>query len=223
MLALADLGGMRRYGVRRVTRWRCGVAVAVVACAACTGEAKRGASPTGKPTAKATATASPSARSSGSANRPRSQPPMPGCVLGWVEPKRNTPLRSLPLTVLRESQGFKAAFSVLDMRYFKGPDDTNLAPEGNPTEVERWYAKVVYTKDKRFKLRMLVRRSSVGASVVAIAPFATSGFTGSDWRGIEGEGDPRTYPGLPGQWSGTAYDYVAAGELPPQVVGCLAG
>jgi hypothetical protein len=215
--------------VLRVTGWRCGVALALVACAACSGEpnrdasASRSATPKGTGTSTAKANPTPSTRPTGAAGGRRSQPPMPGCLKGWVEPKRSTALRSLPLSLLRETQGFDAPFSVVDMRYFKGPDDTDLTPESSATEVERWYGKVIYTKDKRFKIRFLVRRSSVGAGVVAVAPFATRGFAEGDWRGFEGEGEgERTYPGLPGRWTGAAYDYVARHQLPPEVRGCLA-
>ena len=176
----------------------------LVASAACGGESKSGAT-------RATTSAAPkgSARTTGQ------------CVNGWVEPARKTPLRSVPLQLLSQSQGFDGLYSVVDMRYFKGHDDTNLAPESSDTEVERWYAKVVYTKDRSFRLRFIARRSSVGAGIVAIAPFTSKGYAEGDWRGFDADGDPKTYPGLPGRWPGAPYDYVASGELPPEVVGCL--
>lgn len=152
----------------------------------------------------------------------RAQPPTRGCVKGWIEPKRKTDLRSVPLRLLRESQGFDGEFTVVEMRYFRGPDDTNLAPDGTRTDVERWYGKVIYTKDKTFRLRFLVRRSAVGAGLVAIAPFGSRGFAADNWRGFEGDGTVSTFPGLPGRWPGRPVDYVATGELPPQVAGCLA-
>jgi hypothetical protein len=217
----------RRLGLRPSSvRWAV-LLVMLAATAACDAGAKQagaGRSPAAAPTktagtaAKGSAPASPKA----SPAKRRAQPPTPDCVNGWVEPARNTALRSLPLALLREAQAMDGLFSIVDMRYFKGPDDTNLAPDGGPTEVERWYAKVVHTKDLTFRIRFIARRSSVGAGIVAIAPFTSKGFVTGDWRGFADEGDPKTYPGLPGRWPAAPYDYVASGELPPQVVGCLA-
>jgi hypothetical protein len=207
---------------------RLGLCVALVAaiagCDAGVDEPPTGRSAAATPkrsaagTAKGTASATQMARSTKRA----SQSPTPGCVSGWVEPKRNTALRSLPLALLREAQHMDGLFSIVDMRYFKGPDDTNLAPDSQPTQVERWYARVVHTKDRTFRIRLIARRSSVGAGIVAIAPYDSKGFVAGDWRGLEGEGDPKIYPGLPGRWPAAPYDYVASGELPAEVVGCLA-
>ena len=63
--------------------------------------------------------------------------------------------------------------------------------------------------------------------MAAVAPYDSQGFTSPDWTGFVGEGQPQTYLGLPGQWPGTAYDFVSGGRysgqpgLPDQVVGCL--
>jgi hypothetical protein len=217
----------RRLDVRPSSvRWAVCVVV-LAATAACDAGAKQpgaGHHSAGLPTRSAgtPAKASASPTPKGSTTKRRAQPPAPDCIKGWVEPARDTALRSLPLALLREAQGLDGLFSIVDMRYFKGPDDTNLAPDGGPSDVERWYAKVVHTRDRSFRLRFLARRSSVGAGIVAIAPFNSRGFAAGDWRGFDGEGGPKIYPGLPGRWPAAPYDYVASGELPPQVVGCLA-
>jgi hypothetical protein len=191
--------------VRRAMLIGCGCLALLVASVACGNEPKSGAARTTAPAPR------------------ESTRPAPACVNGWVEPARKTELRSVPLQLLSQSQGFDGLYSVVDMRYFKGPDDTNVAADSSHSEVERWYAKVVFTKDRSFRLRFIARRSSVGAAIVAVAPFASKGFAEGDWRGFDGQDDPKTYPGLPGRWPGSPYDYVASGELPAEVVGCLGG
>ena len=118
-------------------------------------------------------------------------------------------------------QGLNGTLKIVELRYFLGPDDANLSAESRQKGlVERWYGKVTLGE---FRVRFLYVRREVGAGVVAIAPYGTKGFAGKDWMGFDGEGGARTYPGVPGKWPGTPYDYRAAGELPPEVAGCLAG
>lgn len=152
---------------------------------------------------------------------PRAGKKSPSCVNGWTEPRPGTALRTKPLDLLRKSQGLDKEFHVVDMRYFTGPDDANKAPGSKEKSVERWYAQVVYTGKPDFLIRFLVVRRSVGEGIVAIADYGTSGFRSPDWYGFDGEGGKNEYPGLPGKWPGMPYDYVDAGELPPQVRGCL--
>jgi hypothetical protein len=153
----------------------------------------------------------------------RAQKPTPSCVNGWKEPAPGTALRTFPLDLLRQSQGLDKEFHVVDLRYFTGPDDANLAADSKQkTPVERWYGQVVYTGKPDFLIRFLVVRRKVGEGIAAIADYSTAGFASPDWYGFDGEGGKSTYPGLPGKWPGQPYDYVQAGELPPQVRGCLA-
>ena len=147
--------------------------------------------------------------------------PTPSCVNGWKEPAPGTALRKLPLDLLRQSQGFDKEFHVVDLRYFTGPDDANKDAATKEKKVERWYGQVVYTGKPEFIIRFLAVRRSVGEGIVAIADYGTTGFASPDWYGFDGEGGKSTYPGLPGKWPGQPYDYVQAGELPPQVRGCL--
>jgi hypothetical protein len=166
------------------------------------------------PSTSATPSATPSARY-------RSGPAAPGCTHGWGEPEADSPLRKIPLDLLRAAAGIKDSFRVVDLRYFIGPDDANLAPDSKQDgPVERWYGKVVSTKDTAFKVRFIAVRRKVGSGIAAVAPYGTSGFESPDWHGFEGEGRS-TVKGVPGTWAGSAFDYVKAKELPPQVVGCV--
>ena len=146
----------------------------------------------------------------------------PSCVNGWKEPAPGTTLRTTPLDLLRKTQGFDKEFHVVELRYFTGPDDANLEPDSKQKSVERWYGHVVYTGDPAFQIRFLAVRRKVGAGVVAIAAPESSGFASPDWYGFDGEGGRSAYPGVAGKWPGQPYDYVKAGELPPEVRGCLA-
>ena len=141
---------------------------------------------------------------------------------GWREPAPGTALRTTPLDLLRRMQGLDAEFHVVDLRHFTGPDDANVAPDSRVARVERWYGQVVYTGRPEFLVRFLAVRRPAGTGIVAVADYATTGFTSPDWYGFDGEGGRVTIPGLPGKWPGQPYDYVKAGELPPQVRGCLA-
>jgi hypothetical protein len=78
---------------------------------------------------------------------------------------------------------------------------------------------------------LLVEERVWGIGLVAVAPFDTTGFTSPDWVGFQYEAADsmrKAYPGLPGKWAGTPYDFVKGGAglripgLPRAVVGCLA-
>ncbi len=67
---------------------------------------------------------------------------------------------------------------------------------------------------------------------MAVAPYDSEGFRSPDWVGFQYEAQDRrrrAYPGLPGTWAGTPYDFVLGGAglripgLPSEVAGCLAG
>jgi hypothetical protein len=118
---------------------------------------------------------------------------------------------------------------VVEMRAFRGPEVPWIL-DPRPLFVQRWYVKAILEQDPTFRGRWIVeRRSADVAGISAVAPFRTRGFRSPDWRAFEGQGDPRSIPGLPGRWSGLVYDYVTGEDgpgfpgLPKEVVGCLAG
>jgi len=126
------------------------------------------------------------------------------------------------------------AFVIEDARYFTGPEDANVVSP-RPT-VERWYIVGYAETDPGFRGRWLLRRTTVGEGLVAVAPHDSTGFGTGVWetcvdtcqtvRPIAGEWcDPacvedyifRSCEGLaPGTW--TPGD--CAGP-PPEVLGCL--
>jgi hypothetical protein len=116
------------------------------------------------------------------------------------------------------------------MRYFVGPESPP-SEQGYLLEVERWYIKLFARDDLAFQGRFLVEARRFGRGVSAVAPYDTRGFRSPDWWGFQFSVDasPTPRPGLPGRWTGTAYDYVTGGEglklpgLPAQVAGCLDG
>jgi hypothetical protein len=156
------------------------------------------------------------------------------CVDGWTIPE-DPEQRELPFHVIRRSMQVDGDFHVVEERYFEGP-------EGPPTDkpylsrVDRWYVKAWLEDDPSFRGRWLIEERSFGSGVAAVAPFDSEGFRSPDWLAFQYEGEEverRAYPGLPGTWAGTAYDFVTgrdpeSGEpafrfpgLPPEVAGCL--
>jgi hypothetical protein len=179
--------------------------------------------PTVTATPSASAPAPASASASATPHALRSQPPIQGCANGWKEPAPGTALRAKPLDLLRQSQRLTGTFQVVDLRYFTGPDDANLAADSKQSKpVERWYGKVIYAKNPAFRIRFLVVRRTVGEGIAAVASYGTKNFASPDWYGFDGEGGRSAYPTVPGRWPGQPYDYVEAHELPDEVVGCLA-
>jgi hypothetical protein len=147
----------------------------------------------------------------------------PGCVNGWGEPTPGEPAYDMPLAALRSATGVKGAFRVGDLRYFIGPDDPTRPPDERQRQpVERWYGKVVSRTDPSFRVRFLVeRRKDAKARLVAAAAYPTAGFESPEWYGFRGTGARQRVRTLPGTWAGRPYDYVKAGALPDEVVGCL--
>jgi hypothetical protein len=101
------------------------------------------------------------------------------------------------------------------MRYFTGTDG-----------VLRWYLRGAIATDANFRGRFLIEARDEDAGVAAVAPYESTGFHSPDWTGFTGEGEPQTYLGLPGRWSGTPYDFVSGGAsgvpgMPAEVIGCL--
>lgn len=144
-------------------------------------------------------------------------------------------------------------FVVDEIRYFVGPEDTNvIAPR---RDVERWYVKATLQADPAFAGRWLVRRIDIGAGA-GVAPYSSSGYEPGIWSTFVGResGDlPSSYPGVPGEWYGVpedpflphpctddhgpycicdwevggcdcgATDTPICAGPPPEVMGCLAG
>jgi hypothetical protein len=167
-------------------------------------------------------------------NRP---PPTRGsanakCVDGWTTPGSADPLRDVPWRAIRAETGWRGSFVVVDMRYFTGPESPPTPDKGYLKVVQRWYVKGFVRSDPALAGRFLVERRRFGTGVSAVAPYDSEGWRSPDWIGFQlntADPAPRSYPGLPGQWSGIPYDFVRGGEgirfagLPDQVTGCLEG
>lgn len=152
------------------------------------------------------------------------------CVEGWVTPGEGSARFREPLGLIRRATGIDGPLVVVDMRYFEGPESPPAPDKGYLLVVQRWYVKLYAERDLSFQGRFLVESRRFGRGTVAVAPYDTAGFRSPDWIGFQHESaDPslRYYEGLPGAWSGTAYDFVEGGAglrfpgLPEDVVGCL--
>jgi hypothetical protein len=125
----------------------------------------------------------------------------------------------------------KGKLVVVEMRYFVGPESP---PSVNyeTRRVQRWYVKLYAAHDFSFQGRFLVEKRFFGSGVSAVAAYDTQGFNSPDWTGFKWNSEDlnrRAYPGLPGRWPGTSYDFVKGSQgvrvpgLPAQALGCLAG
>jgi len=147
------------------------------------------------------------------------------CVNGWIAPSSDNPLSGTAMYLVERQMGVSGSWTIAEMRYFTGPD---VAWSETPApSVDRWYVKASLD-GQDFRARWLIeKRSDLVFGVVAVAPYDSTGFASPDWTGFVGDGQPQTYLGLPGQWSGTPYDFVSgagySGEpgLPDEVIGCL--
>lgn len=162
---------------------------------------------------------------------PTRGPKADGCENGWITPQRGSPLFTDPIGVIRRTSRWRGPYRVVDMRYFVGPESPP-SDKGYIAVVERWYIKLYAPEDLSYQGRFIVEKRVFGRGVAAVAPYDTSGFRSPDWSGFQwdvAEPDPVAYPGLPGAWSGTRYDFVRGGAgleiqgLPGQVRGCLDG
>ena len=150
------------------------------------------------------------------------------CVNGWISPVVDSPLYRKPLRVIRRTVRIPGDPTVVEMRYFTGPESPP-SDKGYLAVVERWYVKLYTKDDLRFQGRFLVESREFGDGVAAVAPYDTEGFRSPDWSGFQWDpaSDPRQYPSLPGAWVGTRYDFVNGGAgldipgLPEEVRGCL--
>ena len=150
-----------------------------------------------------------------------------GCVNGWAEAPEGTAEYGTGMYLIERQMEVLGPWTVDEMRYFTGPD-VFWAEVPYPV-VERWYVKARRTDDPGFAGRWLIeKRSDLDFGVVAVAPYASTGYQSPDWTGFVGDGTPTTYLGLPGQWTGTPYDFVSGGGyndqpgLPDEAAGCLA-
>lgn len=214
------------------------VAATAVVLVACSSDGEEGASPSpSTPAPPVSPTAIPSVAPSVTPPAlPADAPPTSGpaaldCVNGWTTPKEGSPGYLQPLGVIRRTTRVKGPLTVVDMRYFEGPESPP-SDKGYLLVVQRWYIKLFAERDPAFQGRFLVESRRFGRGVAAVAPYDTSGWRSPDWVGFQYDSaDPerRAYPGLPGLWSGIAYDFVKGGAgieipgLPDAVVGCLSG
>ena len=162
---------------------------------------------------------------------PTSGPAATDCVNGWVSPEEGTPEFLQPLGIVRRTTGVKGPLTVVDLRYFEGPESPP-SDKGYLLVVQRWYVKLYAERDPAFQGRFLIEARRFGRGLVAVAPYDTDGFRSPDWIGFQYDSadlEARSYPGLPGTWAGIPYDFVQGGGgieipgLPDAVVGCLAG
>jgi hypothetical protein len=220
----------RRYASRRLSPWMMHRLVRLtlllpLLLTACSGDVPDG--PRGVQAGNE-GTASPSAERATPATVPQ-EPTR--CVHGWITPDPGSRLRARPLEVIRRTMELEDGLVVEEMRYFEGPESP--PSEQNYLEVvRRWYVKGFLKAHPSIRGRWIVEQRRFGAGVAAVAPYDTTGFRSPDWLGFQYDStDPtaRAYPGLPGKWSGIAYDFVTGGAgleisgLPADVVGCLTG
>lgn len=153
------------------------------------------------------------------------------CEQGWVTPDEGTRDFTDPIGIIRRTARFPGDYAVVDMRLFVGPESPP-SDKGYLTDIRRWYIKLYAVDDIAYQGRFLVEERRFGRGLAAVAPFDTEGFGSPDWVGFQwnvADTKPRRYPGLPGRWRGTPYDFVRGGEgltipgLPDAVVGCLDG
>lgn len=146
---------------------------------------------------------------------PTSGEPTADCVNGWLTPSPGSAEYDDALSILADQLGVEGPWQLDAIRYFTATDG-----------VLRWYVRGAMATDANFRGRFVIEARNDDAGVVAVAPYESSGFQSPDWTGFIGEGEPRTYLGLPGQWTGTSYDYVSGGGsgqpgLPAEVIGCV--
>jgi hypothetical protein len=158
--------------------------------------------------------------------------PTAACDQGWVTPPSDSPDFTDPLGVIRRTAPVQGDFVVVDMRLFVGPESPPSEDKGYLRDIRRWYVKLYVQGDWSYQGRFLVEQRRFGRGVAAVAPYDTKGFSSPDWSGFQwnsADTTPRAYPGLPGEWPGTRYDFVRGGAgltipgLPDAVRGCLDG
>ncbi|HUP83868.1 MAG TPA: hypothetical protein VM284_06745 [Candidatus Limnocylindria bacterium] len=146
---------------------------------------------------------------------PSSAGPTADCVNGWSTPEAGSVQYDDALSILGEQLNVDGPWQLDAMRYFPGPDGAL-----------HWYMRGAVATDANFRGRFLIEASGEDARVAAVAPYESSGFQSPDWTGFIGDSEPQTYLGLPGRWSGSAYDFVSGGGVAPpglsaELIGCV--
>ncbi|MEA2677878.1 MAG: hypothetical protein QOJ81_2019 [Chloroflexota bacterium] len=141
--------------------------------------------------------------------------PTDDCVNGWITPSAGSPEYDGALSILGDQLGADGPWQLDALRYFTASDGAL-----------RWYLRGAMATDANFRGRFLIEASGEDARVAAVAPYESIGFQSPDWTGFLGDGEPQTYLGLPGRWSGTPYDFVTGGTtgepgLPAEMIGCV--
>lgn len=158
--------------------------------------------------------------------------PSATCERGWVRPPADSADFTDPLGVIRRTAPVEGDFTVVDMRLFVGPESPPSEDKGYLRDIRRWYVKLYVEGDWAYQGRFIVEQRRFGRGVAAVAPYDTEGFASPDWSGFQwnsADTTPKAYPGLPGTWRGTRYDFVRGGAgltipgLPDAVRGCLDG
>ncbi len=153
------------------------------------------------------------------------------CDGGWSTPREGSSLWLTPLEVIRKATGVAGRLRVVDMRTFVGPESPP-SDKNYLSDIRRWYVKLFAKDDLTFQGRFLVEDRRFGRGLSAVAPYDTRGFVAPDWVGFQYQDEhPKafSYQGLPGTWTGIAYDFVSGGRgltvpgLPAQSAGCLDG
>ena len=161
---------------------------------------------------------------------PTAGAPSTSCVNGWTAPPEGTPERTDPIGIIRRTSRFAGDYEIVDIRLFTGPESPP-SEKGYLKEIRRWYVKLFATDEPAYQGRFIVEQRRFGRGVAAVAPYDSTGFASPDWIGFQWEtgSEAEPYPGLPGRWAGTPYDFVEGGEgltipgLPADVAGCLDG
>jgi hypothetical protein len=210
------------------------VVVALLLLTACDGERKEifptdPPSPSPSPFPSTPALPSPTPPALPQRPPPTSGEPSTSCVDGWKTPPAESRLAAKPLRILGRTVRLPGEPVIVEMRYFTGPESPP-SEKGYIRTIDRWYVKLFTEADLRFQGRFLVEAREFGSGVAAVAPYDTKGYRSPDWSGFqwnEADPAPRTYAGLPGEWSGIRYDFVKGGAgldipgLPAEVTGCL--
>jgi len=209
------------------------VAVTLVACGGA--ESADSLSPTPPPPVSPTVvgpTTSPAPPPPTPVTAPPTAGPASGtCIDGWATPSQNSQPYLQPLGIIRRTTGIEGPLVVVDMRHFTGPESPP-SEQGYIAEVQRWYVKLYAKDDPAFQGRFLVEARRFGRGLSAVAPYRSHGWRSPNWIGFQwnsADTTPKAYPGLPGAWEGTPYDFVKGGGgltipgLPRDVAGCLSG
>jgi hypothetical protein len=89
----------------------------------------------------------------------------PTCIDGWTTPAPGTARRSNAIDMIRTSLVPRKGdtYVVDEMRYFTGPEDTEISAPRR--DVERWYVKAHLQTDPSVADRWILRRTDVGDGV----------------------------------------------------------